>query len=116
MIRLFLALPIASGLGLTLFSFMAWMVDNGHQRAPDKSESLTFNMVMMEQEQEKETPLAKAQSDNSRAYTNTDPKEKALISKLEASLLQMAADTNLLADPAVIRALKLLNQALTKAK
>ena len=71
---------------------------------------------MMEQEQEKETPLAKAQSDNSRAYTNADPKEKALISKLEASLLQMAADTNLLADPAVIRALKLLNQALAKTK
>ena len=71
---------------------------------------------MMEQEQEKETPLAKAQSDNSRAYTNADPKEKALISKLEASLLQMAADTNLLADPAVIRALKLLNQALEKTK
>ncbi|KDN27123.1 energy transducer TonB [Vibrio fortis] len=52
MIRLFLALPIASALGLALFSFMAWMVDNGHQRAPEKSESLTFNMVMMEQEQE----------------------------------------------------------------
>ncbi|QFT12641.1 energy transducer TonB [Vibrio sp. THAF190c] len=52
MIRLFLALPIAGALGLALFSFMAWMVDNGHQRAPEKSESLTFNMVMMEQEQE----------------------------------------------------------------
>ena len=52
MIRLFLALPIASALGLALFSFMAWMVDNGHQRAPEKSESLTFNMVMVEQEQE----------------------------------------------------------------
>ena len=67
-------------------------------------------------EEEKKTPLAAAQSDNTRAYTNADPKEKALISKLEASLLQMAADTNLLADPAVIRALKLLNQALAKTK
>ena len=52
MIRLLFALPIAGALGLALFSFMAWMVDNGHQRAPENSESLTFNMVMMEQEQE----------------------------------------------------------------
>jgi protein TonB len=52
MIRLLLALPIAGALGLVLFSFMAWMVDNGHQRAPEKEEGLTFNMVMMEQEQE----------------------------------------------------------------
>ena len=67
-------------------------------------------------EEEEKTPLAKSQSDNLRAYTNADPKEKALINKLEASLLQMAADTNLLADPAVVRALKLLNQALEKTK
>ncbi|CAK2767487.1 periplasmic protein TonB [Vibrio crassostreae] len=52
MIRLFLALPLAGALGLALFSFMAWMVDNGHQRSPDDSETLSFNMVMVEQEQE----------------------------------------------------------------
>ncbi|MDH5904559.1 energy transducer TonB [Vibrio splendidus] len=52
MIRLFLALPVAGALGLALFSFMAWMVDNGHQRSPDNSETLSFNMVMVEQEQE----------------------------------------------------------------
>ncbi|MFV8462010.1 energy transducer TonB [Vibrio campbellii] len=52
MIRLFLALPLAGALGLALFSFMAWMVDNGHQRSPDESETLSFNMVMVEQEQE----------------------------------------------------------------
>ncbi len=52
MIRLFLALPLAGALGLALFSFMAWMVDNGHQRLPDESETLSFNMVMVEQEQE----------------------------------------------------------------
>ncbi|UOE82115.1 energy transducer TonB [Vibrio splendidus] len=52
MIRLFLALPLAGALGLALFSFMAWMVDNGHQRSPDNSETLRFNMVMVEQEQE----------------------------------------------------------------
>jgi periplasmic protein TonB len=52
MIRLFLALPLAGALGLALFSFMAWMVDNGHQRSPDNSETLSFNMVMVEQEQE----------------------------------------------------------------
>ncbi|MFA0000719.1 energy transducer TonB [Vibrio lentus] len=52
MIRLFLALPLAGALGLALFSFMAWMVDNGHQRTPDNSETLSFNMVMVEAEQE----------------------------------------------------------------
>ncbi|MEZ9208665.1 energy transducer TonB [Vibrio splendidus] len=52
MIRLFLALPLAGALGLALFSFMAWMVDNGHQRSPDNSETLSFNMVMVEREQE----------------------------------------------------------------
>ncbi|CAH6815109.1 Ferric siderophore transport system, periplasmic binding protein TonB [Vibrio chagasii] len=52
MIRLFLALPLAGALGLALFSFMAWMVDNGYQRSPDDSETLSFNMVMVEQEQE----------------------------------------------------------------
>lgn len=52
MIRLFLALPLAGALGLALFSFMAWMVDNGHQRSPGESETLSFNMVMVEQEQE----------------------------------------------------------------
>lgn len=52
MIRLILALPLAGALGLALFSFMAWMVDNGHQRTPDNSETLSFNMVMVEAEQE----------------------------------------------------------------
>ncbi|MEZ8039207.1 energy transducer TonB [Vibrio sp. 10N.222.54.F12] len=52
MIRLFLALPLAGALGLALFSFMAWMVDNGHQRSPENGETLSFNMVMVEQEQE----------------------------------------------------------------
>ena len=52
MIRLFLALPLAGALGLALFSFMAWMVDNGHKRSPDERETLSFNMVMVEQEQE----------------------------------------------------------------
>ncbi|MFB9143394.1 energy transducer TonB [Vibrio artabrorum] len=52
MIRLFLALPLAGALGLALFSFMAWMVDNGHQRSADNRETLSFNMVMVEQEQQ----------------------------------------------------------------
>jgi len=60
--------------------------------------------------------LAQAQFDNTRSYTNADPKEKDLINKLETSLLQSAGDTNLLSEPLVIRALELLNQALEKAK
>lgn len=51
MTRLLLAFPIAALFTISLFSFMAWMVDNGHRRAPEQSESLSFNMVMVEQEQ-----------------------------------------------------------------
>ncbi|NOH98677.1 energy transducer TonB [Vibrio sp. 99-70-13A1] len=52
MIRLLLALPFAAAMGIALFSFMAWMVDNGHHRAQENSETLSFNMVMVESEQE----------------------------------------------------------------
>ncbi|GAK84593.1 ferric siderophore transport system [Vibrio ponticus] len=52
MIRLLLSIPIAGAIALALFSFMAWMVDNGHRRAPEPSEAVSFNMVMMENEQE----------------------------------------------------------------
>ena len=52
MIRLLLALPIAAAMGIALFSFMAWMVDNGHHRTQENSETLSFNMVMVESEQE----------------------------------------------------------------
>ncbi|WP_162063010.1 energy transducer TonB [Vibrio taketomensis] len=52
MIRLLLSLPIAGAIALALFSFMAWMVDNGHRRAVEPSESVSFNMVMMEAEQD----------------------------------------------------------------
>ncbi len=52
MIRLLLATPIALGCALALFSFMAWMVDTSHRRAPEPSEALSFNMVMAENEQE----------------------------------------------------------------
>ncbi|ASU22268.1 energy transducer TonB [Vibrio qinghaiensis] len=48
--RLLLALPIAGAISLALFSFMAWMVDNGNQRAVKPTQALRFNMVMMEQE------------------------------------------------------------------
>ncbi|ROV58033.1 energy transducer TonB [Vibrio ponticus] len=52
MVRLLFSIPIAGAIALALFSFMAWMVDNGHQRAPEASETMSFNMVMMENEQE----------------------------------------------------------------
>ena len=50
--RLLISLPIAALFALMLFTFMAWMVDHGHQRAPEQSESLSFNMVMVENEQD----------------------------------------------------------------
>ena len=50
--RLFIAAPIALCCAFAIFSFMAWMVDSGHRRAPGPSESLSFNMVMVENEQD----------------------------------------------------------------
>lgn len=52
MLRVLFALPIAGVIALALFSFMAWMVDGGHRRAPEPSEALSFNMVMVENEQD----------------------------------------------------------------
>ncbi|OAN12962.1 energy transducer TonB [Photobacterium jeanii] len=48
--RLLLALPLAMAVTLGLFTFMAWMVDNGHRGKPETSETLAFDMVMVEQE------------------------------------------------------------------
>ncbi len=50
MLRLLFATPIAVLISLSLFAFMAWMVDNGNQGAPKASQPLSFNMVMLEQE------------------------------------------------------------------
>lgn len=50
--RVILAIPLAAAIALSLFSFMAWMVDKSHHRAPEASEALSFNMVMVENEQE----------------------------------------------------------------
>lgn len=46
--RLLLALPAALMVAVSLFSFMAWMVDNGNQRAQKPSQAVRFNMVMIE--------------------------------------------------------------------
>ncbi|MDO6706735.1 MULTISPECIES: energy transducer TonB [unclassified Photobacterium] len=52
MFRLLIAAPIAFVMTWGLFSFMAWMVDDGHRQPPEKTETLAFNMVMVEQERE----------------------------------------------------------------
>jgi len=52
MLRLLIALPVAMAMALGLFTFMAWMVDNGHQRAPEDKQLLAFDMVMVEQERD----------------------------------------------------------------
>lgn len=52
MLRLFIALPFAAAIALSLFTFMAWMVDNGHQRAADNEPPLVFDVVMVEEERE----------------------------------------------------------------
>ncbi|MEZ8195771.1 energy transducer TonB [Vibrio cortegadensis] len=51
MLRLLMALPFAVAISIGLFTFMAWMVDSGHQRTPDQAETLSFNMLMIEQEE-----------------------------------------------------------------
>ncbi|MGF1683142.1 energy transducer TonB [Photobacterium makurazakiensis] len=52
MFRILIALPAAFAMALGLFTFMAWMVDNGHQRAQEDKQPLAFDMVMVEQERE----------------------------------------------------------------
>ncbi|HGH6015458.1 TPA: energy transducer TonB [Vibrio mimicus] len=50
--RLILASPIALAVTLALFSLMAWMVDNGGKSIPKPTSTLSFTMVMTEQEQD----------------------------------------------------------------
>lgn len=52
MARLILASPIALAVTLALFSLMAWMVDNGGKSIPKPTSTLSFTMVMAEQEQD----------------------------------------------------------------
>ncbi|ENM5762487.1 energy transducer TonB [Vibrio mimicus] len=50
--RLILASPIALAVTLALFSLMAWIVDNGGKSIPKPTSTLSFTMVMAEQEQD----------------------------------------------------------------
>lgn len=52
MFRLIVAAPLALLITGGLFTFMAWMVDDGNRQLPEAKESLAFNMVMVEQERE----------------------------------------------------------------
>ncbi|SPY43873.1 transport protein TonB [Photobacterium damselae] len=47
-----MAFPLAILLAGGLFTFMAWMVDNGSRQEPESTPPLSFNMVMVEQESE----------------------------------------------------------------
>ena len=51
MIRMLLALPLALAVAFGLFTFMAYIVDNGNLQAPKEQQKLAFNMVMVEHEQ-----------------------------------------------------------------
>ncbi len=50
--RLMLAAPIAVVMAFAVFSFMAWMVDNGNRKPPQSKPALSFNMTMVENEQD----------------------------------------------------------------
>ncbi|CAM3714428.1 transport protein TonB [Vibrio aerogenes CECT 7868] len=51
MLRWLTAIPLALFASLSLFSFMAWMVDNGVQRASEQPPALRFDMFMTEQQE-----------------------------------------------------------------
>ncbi|PFG57699.1 outer membrane transport energization protein TonB [Vibrio sp. ES.051] len=82
--RLLLALPASLLISLSLFSFMAWMVDKGNQRAPEASETVRFDMVMVENDadvqrrqrsvpEQPEPPQAPEPIDLSQADTQMEP-------------------------------------------
>lgn len=52
MARLLIATPIALLCVVAVFSLMAWMVDIGNHSAPEPTQAVSFNMVMVENEQE----------------------------------------------------------------
>lgn len=52
MIRLLIALPFAALITVTLFGFMAWLVDSGNTPLPDPDSVLRFDVVQVEQERE----------------------------------------------------------------
>ncbi|PSB86958.1 energy transducer TonB [Photobacterium damselae subsp. damselae] len=52
MLRVLMAFPLAILLAGGLFTFMAWMVDNGSRQEPESTPPLSFNIVMVEQESE----------------------------------------------------------------
>jgi len=82
--RLLLALPASVLIAVSLFSFMAWMVDKGNQRAPKPSEAVRFDMVMVENDadvqrrqrsvpEQPEPPKAPEPMDLSQADTQMEP-------------------------------------------
>ncbi|HHF3197434.1 MULTISPECIES: energy transducer TonB [Vibrio] len=82
--RLLLALPASLLISVSLFSFMAWMVDKGNQRASEASEAVRFDMVMVENEadvqrrqrsvpEQPEPPQAPEPMDLSQADTQMEP-------------------------------------------
>ncbi|WP_085344202.1 energy transducer TonB [Vibrio sp. ArtGut-C1] len=82
--RLLLALPASLLISVSLFSFMAWMVDKGNQRAPEASEAVRFDMVMVENEadvqrrqrsvpEQPEPPQSPEPMDLSQADTQMEP-------------------------------------------
>ncbi len=82
--RLLIALPISLLISVSLFSFMAWMVDHGNQRAPKASEAVRFDMVMVENDadvhrrqrsvpEQPKPPQAPEPMDLSQANTQVEP-------------------------------------------
>ncbi|PSV35480.1 energy transducer TonB [Photobacterium sp. GB-210] len=100
MIRLLMAFPLAIAVALGLFTFMAWMVDNGNHQKPDNKEVLAFNMVMMEPEQ---APQRRQRAVPPPPETPEPPPEAKPVSSrtATASVQPVASTTSLGLDTAV---------------
>lgn len=94
-----IAVPIAFGLTLALFSFMAWMVDHKPVKSTDLVETLSVDMVMMEQESETQVrhrePPKPPQEPEVLPQPTTAPTATAPVDQLQpmASLQPMGLDT-----------------------
>ncbi|MCG3721323.1 energy transducer TonB [Vibrio cincinnatiensis] len=90
MMRLLLATPFAAAISVGLFAFMAWMVNNDGLRSPQQNQSLSFNMVMVEQEQEVQR-RQRAVPEQPKA---PEPPPKAPVSKQQSSVANTLTPTS----------------------
>lgn len=95
MIRLLMALPLALGMTLGLFTVMAWMIDNGDQSAPKGSEVFAFQMLMVERETQSQRKLRAAPP----ALPPPPPQKKSPQAKPNVSQMALSAGVSMTSMP-----------------